>query len=149
MTHLTAIPTFCSRPSNIHVENANPWITLQWHIPTRLALECTPHSYVYRGKIFEHAPKSVRHLRIDDVVLEVPNLLFVNYVSLVSVELPLGLRCIGDMAFWSCKSPLRVTVPVSVTSIGRKAFAEFRNLLSAGLPQGLQILGESAFAKRH
>jgi hypothetical protein len=102
--------------------------------------------YLYEGKGFDYMPKTVTHIRVDDMVKEIPKFTFVNYINLVALKLPMGLTVIEDMAFWSCKSLKKVRIPPSVILIGRKAFADCASLTIVDLPKGLKHLGESAFS---
>lgn len=62
-----------------------------------------------------------------------------------SVEIPSGVRTIGDSAFEGCEELSRVILPEGLTSIGDSAFMDCENLTHIVLPQSLVEIGDYAF----
>lgn len=60
-----------------------------------------------------------------------------------SVELPAGLKSIGENAFYSCTSLTSVVIPDKVTSIGSLAFFGCLKLESITVPAGITTLASS------
>lgn len=68
-----------------------------------------------------------------------------NFSFLTEIELPEGLKEIGDIAFQDCRELRFVTIPDSVESMEFGAFLHCRSLQSVSLGTGLQALPEGAF----
>jgi len=62
-----------------------------------------------------------------------------------TIQLPDGLKTIGDYAFSSAEYLTSVTIPNTVESIGISAFARCRSLTEATLPASLSVIPESVF----
>ena len=56
-----------------------------------------------------------------------------------------GVKVIGDVAFWGCKSLTNINIPNSVTTIGKDAFAFCNSLTSINIPNSVTTIGEEAF----
>ena len=69
---------------------------------------------------------------------------FVN--TLQSVELPMGIKRIGDETFYYCKALETLVIPSGVSVIGENAFAS-SGLKTIVIPSGVSVIGEEAFAK--
>lgn len=69
------------------------------------------------------------------------------YTKLSSIELPVGLKIIGDGVFAGCASLKNVNFGENnqLTSIGKKAFANC-NLSSIKIPRNVQTIEDSAFS---
>ena len=61
------------------------------------------------------------------------------------VNVPQGVKSIGDYAFSSCRALTSITLPQGIKSIGDWAFAYCEALTSITLPQGVKSIGDSAF----
>ncbi|MBQ6977053.1 MAG: leucine-rich repeat domain-containing protein, partial [Paludibacteraceae bacterium] len=70
---------------------------------------------------------------------------FYNCRSLTSVTIPNSVTSIGEWAFYDCSSLTSVTIGNSVTSIGEKAFYECSSLTSIEIPNSVTSIGNSAF----
>ena len=66
-----------------------------------------------------------------------------DYVKTVTIGD--GITCIGDNAFYNCRSLTSVTIGDSVTSIGSHAFFFCSSLTSVTIPFGVTSIGVSAF----
>ena len=70
-----------------------------------------------------------------------------NYhLSITAVSLPDGLTCIGNYAFYGCRSLTSVTVPANVTSIGDRSFYGCNSLTSVTVPANVTSIGNTAFS---
>ena len=67
-------------------------------------------------------------------------------LPLTSVELPSGLKTIGEHAFAGCKQLKELIFPSTLTSISDFAFAWLDNLKEIVLPEGIMSVGSYAFA---
>ena len=66
--------------------------------------------------------------------------------ALRSITLPQEVESIGDEAFWCCYALTSITVPQGVESIGDEAFSCCDALTNITLPQGVESIGNKAFA---
>ena len=57
-----------------------------------------------------------------------------------------GVKVIGDVAFWGCKSLTNINIPNSVTTIGEQAFLGCEFLVNINIPNSVTTIGDSAFA---
>ncbi len=65
---------------------------------------------------------------------------------LADINLPDGLKRIGDRDFMNCVSLAKITIPSGVTSIGEYAFYSCEKLSEIDLPDGLTSIGRDAFS---
>ena len=65
--------------------------------------------------------------------------------SLTTVNLPSGLKTIGEGAFLGCNKLEAISLPESLTSIGNNAFENCTKLTSISLPSKLAVVGTEAF----
>ena len=56
-----------------------------------------------------------------------------------------GVKVIGDLAFFLCRSLTNINIPNSVTTIGDKAFACCESLTNINIPNSVTTIGDSAF----
>ena len=61
------------------------------------------------------------------------------------VNVPQGVKSIGDDAFYDCEALTSITLPQGVESIGNGAFCYCYDLTSITLPQGIESIGDYAF----
>ena len=71
---------------------------------------------------------------------------FFNCSSLVTVDMPDGVRTIGRRAFYNCTSLALTSLPSGVTSIDSSAFHACTHLTLTSLPSGITSIGPSAFS---
>ena len=71
--------------------------------------------------------------------------IFHGFSQLVSIQLPDGLKTIGDYAFRNCASLAPTSLPNGLTTIGQNAFANCTSLALTSLPDGLTTIGPHAF----
>ncbi len=79
-------------------------------------------------------------------VKEIPDGLFRNNHSMVSVTLPEGLKEIGNQAFMGCSSLQELVLPESMETIGESAFENCYNLQTVAWNDNLTAIGSNAFA---
>eukprot|EP00986_Skeletonema_menzelii_P002641 scaffold731_cov218-Skeletonema_menzelii.AAC.3 len=97
--------------------------------------------FIYRGG---RAPLHVTHVRIDESVDEIEDYAFRYCEHLVQVETHDGLRKVGRVAFWGCRSLERINLK-SAIEIGRYAFHECLYLESVEFGGNLETIGTFAF----
>lgn len=61
-------------------------------------------------------------------------------------SIPSGVTIIGENAFSSCESLIRVTIPDGLKSIGASAFRKCTNLTRVVVPDGVQVMDVGAFS---
>lgn len=66
-------------------------------------------------------------------------------LSLTSIVIPEGVKCIESRAFYGCSELQSVTLPSTLVEIGSSAFYMCRKVTSVALPEGLVKIGASAF----
>lgn len=79
-----------------------------------------------------------------DMVI-VDDVLVAYFGNDTTVEIPEGVRVIGDGAFMHCTTLTSVVIPDTVTEIGNYAFDYCTNLVDIQLPYGLTRIGKYAF----
>lgn len=79
-------------------------------------------------------------------VTEIPEALFYNVRECENLELPDGLKSIGDRAFSKMVKLNGIVIPNSVTELGVQAFADDISLKSARLSENCVTIPESCFA---
>ena len=82
---------------------------------------------------------------IPEDIICIGNHAFYRCKSLVTVSLPDGMTEIDDYAFKSCKSLASVNFPDSITYIGDFAFDDCPEFSSVSLPSGVTHIGTDAF----
>ena len=84
-------------------------------------------------------------VKIGSGVAEIGWMIFSGCSSLVSAELPQGLRKIGPGAFQLCTKLRDIPLPASLTCIDQHAFHGCDSLMLRELPKNLQEIGYNAF----
>ena len=67
------------------------------------------------------------------------------YTKVKKINLPEGLKVIGDFAFVLCSNLTTLTIPESVNAIGKSAFEGCSNLSTINIPASIQYMGERSF----
>ena len=67
------------------------------------------------------------------------------YCGLTSINIPNGVRSIGNSAFYDCTNLASVTIPSSVVNLGESAFSQCSNLTSATIGNGITTIGDFTF----
>eukprot|EP00985_Skeletonema_marinoi_P023584 scaffold15788_cov98-Skeletonema_marinoi.AAC.4 len=91
--------------------------------------------FMYRGG---RAPRNVTHVVIDKSVEVIEDEAFELCENLVQVETHDGIRSVGRMAFWRCKSLRRINLR-SAVEIGKPAFCRCVNLVSVEFGETVEI----------
>eukprot|EP00986_Skeletonema_menzelii_P001552 scaffold409_cov143-Skeletonema_menzelii.AAC.1 len=97
--------------------------------------------FIYRGG---RAPEHVTHVRIDKYVDEIEESAFEDCEHLVKVDTHDGLRKVGEVAFWGCRSLGRINLK-SAVEIGCAAFYRCENLESVEFGDRLETILNNAF----
>ena len=80
-------------------------------------------TYIFEGA-FQHCSYLERVIfEKDSALMGISNKVFAECHSLVEIELPEGVRTLGDFVFDGCKSLKDVTLPSSITTLGGYLFA--------------------------
>lgn len=74
-----------------------------------------------------------------------PSREFSNCVSLVYVDLPVGLQNVADYMFYENNNLKSIDLPNSITTIGRQSFYRCINLTSITIPENVTRIGDQAF----
>lgn len=61
------------------------------------------------------------------------------------VQIPEGVKFVGDEAFSGCENLEKIILPASIKFIGNRAFSNCTSLKSITLPEGIKIIGKNAF----
>lgn len=70
---------------------------------------------------------------------------FLHASEIEEFTIPDGMKSIGDIAFYGCKSLKVIEIPSSVTSVGDSAFSFCSSLTSIEIPNGVTDIGYEAF----
>ncbi|EJK49720.1 hypothetical protein THAOC_31370 [Thalassiosira oceanica] len=98
---------------------------------------------LYEGE--KIADELITRVRIGPEVTVIPDSAFLGYTNLTEVQLPEGLKVVGQCAFQYCKSLRSVTIPSTVAELGEGAFYSCSNLVELQLNEGLEIIEREAF----
>ena len=98
---------------------------------------------VYAGS-FEDT-EAIRHLSIEEGILEIGENAFRGFSHLESVELPLSLKKISACAFAECKNLKRVVMKSGIEEILDEAFSSCSSLPEIIIPETVKRIGEGAF----
>lgn len=98
-----------------------------------------------KNKIIALFNKETRHFTIPDSTNCIGNWAFWGCKSLYSVIIPDSVTVIGDWAFPDCTNLTSVIIPISVTSIGKCAFCGCDKLNSINIPDAITYIGNNAF----
>ena len=102
--------------------------------------------------VFDNAGTSGKGISVifGNSVTKIPANLFCVGVQftlpkIVSVNIPVSVKSIGQFAFSNCTSLTSVTIGNSVTSIGESAFRDCTSLTSVTIPDSVTSIGDFAF----
>ena len=73
------------------------------------------------------------------------NVAFWGCKSLTNINIPNSVTTIGDSAFVGCESLTNINIPNSVTTIGKFAFSDCDSLVNINIPNSVTTIGEYAF----
>lgn len=82
---------------------------------------------------------------IPDSVEVIETRAFLYQTFIKRIELPSGLRSIGEWAFNGCTSLEEITIPGSVKAISNSAFLGCNNLKTVVIEEGVEYISSSAF----
>jgi len=103
--------------------------------------------FVYTGEAHPPVPRDVVRVRVDRSVELIPNNAFMDCLNLEHIELPDGVREIGDYAFAFCLALKRITIPFSVVTIHKAVFWGCESLSEVKCCEaGLREIGGHSFA---
>lgn len=104
----------------------------------------------YNGSVtseqIEHRRK-ITKIILPETVQEIREGAFFNMPALVEINIPKGVRVIGESAFGLCRSLKNLVFPECLEKIGARAFYEMSALEKIQIPKGVQEVGTEAFAK--
>ncbi len=81
-----------------------------------------------------------------DSVLEISTSAFENCMNITQVELPDGLKIIGNRAFMNNYALKDINLPIALQSIGEQAFQDCYSLQNIQIPSNVTFIGYQAFA---
>ncbi|CAN5230597.1 hypothetical protein BH23VER1_BH23VER1_29790 [soil metagenome] len=77
----------------------------------------------------------------------IATLAFENCSNLTTVQLPQGLKMIGDMSFRGCEGLTHIYLPSTLASFGYSAFAGCSGLTSITIPASVDSIARYAFSR--
>lgn len=92
-----------------------------------------------------HYSSDGSHLRGDPSVTKIPARAFQNRTGLIEVELPEGIKSVGDHAFDDCRSLRNVHLPEGLLTIGENSFAGCTQLEKVAVPSTVIDINNGAF----
>ena len=117
-------------------------------------LKCLSPYFIYdnkvlfdkdKSKIIAFRDKDTTSYVIPDYVTCIGNGAFYDCKSLRSIVIPDSVTSIGDGAFWGCSSLHSVVIPNCVTCIGNFAFNNCSSLTDIVIPDSVTSIGDCAF----
>ncbi len=103
--------------------------------------------YSKDGKKLLRCPKGKSHVNIPQGVKEIGNLAFSGCGQLKEITIPEGVTHIVVGAFAGCTGLSEIVLPSSVTWVGDDAFGGCKNLKSVTLPNNIEELNLGAFCQ--
>ena len=106
-----------------------------------------PDGVVYAGKVlyrYKGEMPNGTEVVIREGTVSIADKAFRYFDELVSVEIPYGVKYIGEEAFSNCSALREIGIPGSVEDMGYRAFAA-SNLLKVVIGDGVKRIGQSAF----
>lgn len=89
-------------------------------------------------------PSTLKEIRTD--YFESPSLgAFWGCKYLERINLPEGLKIIGELSFCRCENLIRINIPSSVEAIGPRAFVYCKSIKEITIPDSVTSIGELAF----
>lgn len=106
------------------------------------------------GGVYEHSSDGLRFVQLVDSecraykvlsgTIEIASYSFAFHDKVEQVDIPVGVRSVGDCAFRICRNLRRVSLPDGLISIGKEAFLDSR-LEALSIPASLESIGADAF----
>lgn len=81
----------------------------------------------------------------EHVVTEIADSAFKNFDDVKSVNLPKGLKVIGEHAFYGCEGLVTVTLPEGFAKLGHACFKE-TGVKNVSFPKSMKSIGHASFA---
>ncbi|MBE6284981.1 MAG: hypothetical protein E7093_00845 [Bacteroidales bacterium] len=106
-----------------------------------------PDGVVYAGKVlyrYKGEMPNGTEVVVREGTVSIADKAFRYFDELVSVEIPYGVKYIGEEAFSNCSALREIGIPGSVEDMGYRAFAA-SNLLKVVIGDGVKRIGQSAF----
>ena len=100
---------------------------------------------ITRGYVIDNMPEGTTEIEIPDGVKSIGDAAFNGHTNLQSVVIPEGVRSIGSNAFQSCESLKSIVIPESVECIGAGAFRGCTSLKSVVIPGRVKSICDLAF----
>ncbi len=121
----------CVQLTEVHISSLQAWLEIGFQ--DKNSNPCSCYS-AYMGFGVDYAKRTEdAYLFVDGKKLE------------GTVELPEGIKAIGNYAFNRCAGISRVIIPDGVESIGAYAFAGCKDLKEIRIPDSVKEIGERAF----
>lgn len=89
--------------------------------------------------------RSITKITLPDTIQYIDTGAFADMLALKDINIPKGVREIGNFAFYECKSLKSFTVPGTVEKIGMYAFARCYGLEKVCIQEGVIEIGARAF----
>ncbi len=107
-------------------------------------------AYCHRGRAVEKSEHTEHHRAITKIWLlgtirQIGNAAFQDRAPLAEINIPDGVKEIGESVFSFCRSLNRICIPGSVEKIGEGAFAGYDRLETVCICEGVQEIGGCAF----
>ena len=103
------------------------------------------YDYEAANRPWESYVNNIESIIIGNGAATIGDKAFNSCESLIRVTLPDSITIIGDYAFYSCRTLTDITIPGSVTTIGAWAFCGCESLTSITIPNSITIIGDDAF----
>lgn len=106
--------------------------------------DCKNYFVIKEDVLIECSNKYAIAVEIPCGVKEIGNSAFSDCEKLESIDIPGSVKKIGKCAFWNCKSLKSILIPHSVEEIGDYAF-EYTGLTSVTIPKSVKEIGNVIF----
>lgn len=99
------------------------------------------HSYCH---LLMHS--SIKHVRFEDGITEIPSNMFHHCEKLESVDIPDSVTKIGSYAFNKCESLKQINLPSNLKIIGFYSFEDCNSLKEIDVPNGVEQIQRAAIS---